>query len=140
MKKLFLLLMVLFLVGCVSSEVISQFSSLDDFKGKPSMILFASTTCPHCVDSVPVLRDDIYLDYKNDTNIWINVVNKRRFVTDVPQGFNKRLDFQEITGQECNYVPSWLILDENGNLVDSSCGSQKDLKIVKEILNELVEN
>lgn len=138
MRKLILLLVIILLTGCVSNEVISQFSSLEDFQGKPTLILFAATYCELCQSAVPSYREEIFLEYGESINFWINVVDNKRFRTDIPQGLNTKLEFEDITHVKCNFVPSWIILDSEGNVVDFSCGSQKGLNEIKNNLDFLI--
>ncbi|MBW3020465.1 hypothetical protein KY334_04155, partial [Candidatus Woesearchaeota archaeon] len=108
MRKLILLLVILLMTGCVSNSVISQFSSLEDLEGKPTLILFAATYCEICQNVMPSYREEIYLEYGESINFWINVVDNKRFRTDIPQGLNTKLDFEDLTEMKCNFVPSWV--------------------------------
>jgi hypothetical protein len=41
------------------------------------------------------------------------------------QVFNKDLSFKELTGEECRFVPTWVVMDANWKVVDSDCGNKK---------------
>ena len=120
---------------------ISATSSLKDLKGKPTVVLFGSTGCPHCRDAMPDFESKIYTPNKDIANVWVNVVDGKdgkKFENDViAQGFNKNLVFNDITGEECGYVPSWLILDKDGKLAESACGNG-DMDMVANKLQELL--
>ena len=148
MKKIFLILIlsVLVLSGCtITANTIqdgynmNSESELVDFYGKPSVILFGATYCGHCRDAIPAFKEQLYDVYSNKINIWVNVVDKGLFdIEGIPQGFNSNLDYNEITGSVCNYVPSWVILDKTGSVVLKSCGSEKDLDEMLNIILELI--
>ena len=122
------------LAGCVNNKQLpkenenltEERSTLPkDFLGKPSVIIFAATYCAHCQKSMPEFETKIWNNYHDKTNIFVNVVDKREFEQKrIKQGFRNDLDFEKITGHKCGYVPSWVILDEYGNVVDESCGGK----------------
>lgn len=145
--SLLFILSILIISGCsvnsneeIKEETkVTQFSSLEDFYGKPSVILFGGTYCGHCQEAVPIFKQQVYDVYSDDVNIWINVIDGGKFnVDDVPQGLNYNLDFDTIAGRECNYVPSWIILDKNGDVALSSCGGEKDMEDMIKKIKELV--
>lgn len=114
-------------------------SNIEDFYGKPSVILFGGTYCGHCQKTVPIFKEKVYDVYSNDINIWINVVDNKKFnFEDIAQGLNSNLNFNEITGTECNYVPSWVILNEKGDVTLSSCGGEKDMEDMIETIGALI--
>lgn len=155
MKKFVLFLFPLILWGCSSTEnletssvddasvttvpsAITQSSVLADFAGKPSLIVFGGTYCPHCRNAMPQLKSQIWDVYSAQANIWVNVIDQKRFdVEGVAQGFNPALDYTQITGEECGYVPSWIILDRELNVVKSQCGGG-DATTIKETLATLL--
>lgn len=154
MKKFALCLFPFFILGCSSegletsvvtdpaqTQTVSQItetSTLDDFSGKPSLIVFAGTYCPHCRDAMPALKSQIWDVYSDQVNIWVNVIDQKRFdVEGVAQGFNPALDFAQITGEACGYVPSWIILDAQMQVVEKQCGGG-DAAVMKEIIDSLL--
>jgi len=115
---------------------ITKNSSLSDFKGKKSLIVFAGKFCPHCVSSMPEIKK-IADKYGDKINVWINVVDfekKGAFDIDLPQGFNENLQYDEIIGKDCGVVPSWVLLDIDGKVLIKSCGGDKKMS---EIILEL---
>lgn len=152
-KSLFILLIILSLTGCgtLTGNVINDNKStalmsidknshLSDFYNKPSIILFGATYCGHCQAAMPLFKEQVYDVYKEDLNIWVNVVDKGTFpVEEVPQGYNENLDFDEITGKECDYVPSWVLLEKGGEVVMSSCGGEKEMAEMLQGIKEEVE-
>jgi len=119
---------------------INENSTLEDFKGKPSVIVFAATYCSHCRKAAPEFEAGVWNNFKHKANLWINVTDGGKFdIKEAAQGLNKNLDYNTITGDQCEYVPSWVVLDKEGNVSLKSCGSEKSetdmgLKLV-ELLN-----
>jgi thiol-disulfide isomerase/thioredoxin len=154
MKKIFIVLSLIFALSACSmpnlsdentktkSTVINEQSKLKDFYGKPSIILFGGTYCPHCKKAIPDFEKTIYTPYKDKANIWVNVVDGKdgkKFDNNViAQGFNPNLKYNDITGEDCKYVPSWLILDSNGKVVLSSCGNKKTMDDMENTLKGLL--
>ncbi|MBT3463501.1 hypothetical protein HOD20_01295 [archaeon] len=124
----------------IENNNIDTYSTLIDFYGKPSIILFGSTYCSHCKEALPIFKEKVYNVYNKEINIWINVINNDYFdITDIPQGFNEEIDFEKITNIECKYVPSWIILDKFGNVKMSSCGNEKTMNEMVYTINELIK-
>ena len=120
-------------------DSISSNSKLTDFYGKPSVILFGGTFCSHCKSAIPVFKEKIYDVYSQEINIWINVVDKGTFdIESIPQGYNPNLVFNDITNTKCDYVPSWIVLDETGKVVTSSCGGEKELSDMLKTIEDLI--
>jgi len=122
-----------------NSKIITASSTLEDFYGKPSVILFGATYCSHCQAAVPIFKEQVYEVYKEDVNIWINIVDKGLFdIEGLPQGFNPNLVYNQISSSQCNYVPSWVILDKFGQVALKSCGSEKEMQDMINKLEELI--
>jgi thiol-disulfide isomerase/thioredoxin len=120
-----------------SPDSITARSSLDDFKGKISVILFGGTYCAHCRQVLPRFKTQVWDVYKNQANLWVNVIDGGTFdVEEVAQGLNLNLDYNHITNSKCDYVPSWLIMNKEGQVVLKSCGSEKTLEdMISQIKN-----
>ncbi len=125
--------------------------AVERFLGKPAVIFIAGTFCPHCQTAMPAYKTDIWDVYGKDTstssaqaNIFVNVSDgqggKRFEVADIAQGFDAKLDFKTLTGEECNYVPSWVMLDTEGVVTDSSCGADKGVDVIKAGLDAQLKN
>ena len=110
------------------NNTINASSTLEDFyaTGKPSLIVFAGTYCGHCKTLIPELETEIWSNYSTKANIWINVTDgkdgKRFPVSNIAQGYNSNLDYDEIIG-DCDYVPAYVVLDKTGKEILRSCGS-----------------
>ncbi len=145
MKK-FLLVFLLspLFVGCnlqntVNTSVITETSALSEFEGKPSVIVFGGTYCPHCKKAVPLFRDQIWNNYNDKANLWVNVIDQKKFdIEDVAQGFNPNLEFEKIANTPCGYVPAWVVLDKEFKPVSSSCGGDKTLDDMQKTLDDLL--
>jgi hypothetical protein len=145
MKKLLIVLLLApFFVGCGLSNttvsVLTETSAVSEFEGKPSAIVFGGTYCPHCTKAVPLFKTQIWDNYSEKANLWVNVIDKKKFdVEDVAQGFNENLTFEGVAKKPCGFVPAWVVLDENFELVSSSCGGEKTLDDMQKALDDLLE-
>ncbi len=118
---------------------INKESTIDDFKGKPAVIFFVGTYCGHCQATIPEFKTQIWDNYKDSANLWVNVIDDKLFVVDnIAQGYNATLDFDTITGESCSYIPSFVVLDEEGKVVLKSCGSEKGISDITSTLDELL--
>ncbi len=142
MKKIITLISILFLSACttVTQDGITKVSTLEDFKGKPSVIIIGGTYCPHCQSEVPIVKEKVWDIYKEQINLWVNVIDGGKFpVAGIPQGLNVNLDYKLVTGEECGYVPSWILLDKQAKVFDSSCGSEKSVDVIVSNIKKLLE-
>jgi len=142
MKKIFGIIFVslaLVLAGCGENQS-KKHDGTEKFLGKPAVIIFAGTFCSHCVESMPEFETKIWDKYNKNVNIFVNVLDKKRFKQNrISQGFDAELDFEKITGQKCEYVPSWVILDKEGKVQNKSCGNEKGIKEIKITLKQLLK-
>jgi hypothetical protein len=114
---------------------------IEDFHGQPSVVFFAGTYCPHCQNAVPGYESEVWDAYKNDVNVWLQVVDGAEgatFDTVMAQGYNATLSYTGLSGEECGYVPSWVILDTEGSPVTSSCGSSQGVDVIVETLEGML--
>lgn len=126
----------------LTTNEINASSKLEDFYGKPSLIVFAGTYCGHCNTMAPQLEKEIWNRYKLEANIWINVIDgksgKRFNVKDIAQGYNENLEYSEIIG-DCSYVPAYVVLDKDGQEILRSCGSEKTIEEVRAAIASQLE-
>lgn len=135
-----LFFLLLFLTNRSVKYNITTESTLDDFLEKPSVILFVGTYCGHCNIMVPEYKTKIWKDYKEKANLWVNVIDNKKFnVSGIAQGYNINLNYDLITGDKCMYIPSFIVLDKYGEIVLKSCGGEKDIDDIKETLDRLLE-
>lgn len=109
---------------------------LKDYLGKTTLILIAGTFCPHCKTDVPEVEKKIFNKVGAQINSVINVVDGndgKRFKTDIPQISNPLLNFKNLVGQECGYVPSWILIDKDGSVINSKCGDSGQDGIISEL-------
>jgi rhodanese-related sulfurtransferase len=112
---------------------------LADYIGKPSVIILASTSCPHCRNAMPAFETDIWDVYKDKANIFVNVGNGGVFPEErIAQGTKPKLSFDLLTDEECGYVPSFVVLDKDGEVALKSCGAEKNVEDIKAKLDELL--
>lgn len=111
-------------------------------KSNVKFIWFASTTCPHCQDAMPEL-EKFYNQYSWQVDMVVNVVNKKQFtnVKNIPQNYTDPKNYTDYTGEECVYVPSYVIIDKNGNVIDKKCWGVPGMeKLKKYLLGDNEEN
>ncbi len=121
-------------------KTVEKNKSIEKFLGKPTVIILAGTFCPHCVKSMPEFETKIWDKYNKDVNIFVNVVDKGKFEQKrIKQGVDANLDFEKITGRECGYIPSWIILDKKGKVQNESCGGKKGIDEIEITLKELLK-
>lgn len=89
---------------------------------KRTYIRFASTQCPHCREEMPVL-EEFYKKYKNKVNMQVIVINKEKFPWNytIPQDITNPITYEQITWDTCQYVPSYVIYDENKKIIEKGC-------------------
>lgn len=127
MKKILTLLAIsLALVSC--GKAIPETDpniDLNNISGKRTFIGFVGTFCPHCRDEVPVL-DKFYRDYKDQVNMQLINTDGKKFIGDyiIPQDTSNPISYQEVTGDKCDYVPSFVIFDENKQITKKICGGK----------------
>jgi len=127
-------------ISIADNYSINDKSNLEDFYGKPSVILFGGTYCGHCTAMVPEYKSKIWNEYNQTANIWVNVIDNKKFAVDgIAQGYNANLDYSSITGDNCEYVPSFIVLDKDGAVALKSCGSEKSVSDIVSKLDELLK-
>ncbi len=86
-------------------------------------IWFVATWCPHCQEAVPGL-EQFYTDYSWEVNMEINVIDKKPFpwVKNLPENYKNPKSYQDYTNEQCGYIPSYVIVDKNGKVIDKKCG------------------
>ncbi len=118
--------------------------AVERFLGKPTVVFVVGTFCPHCQNAMPKYKTDIWDKYKEKANIFAHVIDgdrgKRFEVPEIPQGYDTQLSFENLTGESCDFVPSWVLLDSNGETVDSSCGAKKGIDVIQSGLNNLLDS
>jgi hypothetical protein len=130
-------LLVFFLFACTVQELPEDANVTQQEQDKAMLVIFAATYCSACRAEMPILKERIADVHGDRLDIWVNVIDQGRFNVDVPQGFDPELTYEGLTGQSCRYVPSWVLLDEEGNLVNHSCGTEKSLGELLESLQTL---
>ncbi len=109
------------------------------FLGKPSVIILAGTFCPHCQTAMPVFEEKVWDKYNSKANIFVNVVDGKKFPQKrIGQGYDATLTFKALTGEDCGYVPSWVILDKDGEVAKKACGASKSMNDITETLDGLL--
>lgn len=155
MKKILIILAIVAVAGIAAQIIINQknsnalqatindlgiftstdrVSAVEKFAGKPAVIFIVGTFCLHCQDSMPKYKTQVWDEFKDSVNVFAHVIDgeggKRFEVADIPQGYDAQLNFETLTGEACEFVPSWVLLDADGNTVDSSCGAKKSIDVI----------
>lgn len=132
MKKILLLFIAVFLlVSCGNNtpETIN-IDSEDNVLGsvniedKKTFISFVTTWCPYCQQEMPIL-DEFYRDHKDNVNMKVYVTDGEYYTEDyeIPQDTSRTMDyFQELSGETCTSIPSYIILDASDNIIEAKCG------------------
>ena len=118
---------------------IDKFSEKTDFLGRPSVIYFAGTYCGSCQKNVPILKSIIWDEYKSSINLWLEVINNDKFDLEINQGTNPNINMSDYL-PDCGYIPSFVVLDKEGNITLESCGSSKSASDIKIEIDRLLEN
>lgn len=117
-------------------------SAVAQFAGKPAVIFVVGTFCPHCQKGMPTYKTSIWDVYQEKAHVFANVIDgaqgERFNVEGIPQGYDAHLDFETLTGNSCDYVPSWVVLDAAGVVKESSCGGEKDIAVITTTLDTLL--
>ena len=111
---------ILTLLSIVSLSIIST-ACVKQEVSQPQLLIRGSTSCPHCVNSIPVFEEQIYKVYKDKVTISLNTLSESEFTTILPQTTGNKLEFEKYTQKKCEYIPSWVLLDIDGDELISSC-------------------
>jgi len=92
-----------------------------------------ATWCPHCKDEMPIY-DEFYKANKDKVNMQIIVTDGKTFPGNyaIPQDLSNPITYEQATGEKCDYIPSYVIYDENKQVIDKKCGA----KVTKQDLEE----
>ena len=113
--------------------------NLEVFKWKITILIWWATWCPHCQKAIPIFKEKIYDIYKWKINIQINLLSDDKFKVNIPQKTNSKIIFKDVVWKDCNYIPSWAILDKNLKVLLSSCWWEKNLDDMLNILKEKIK-
>ncbi len=132
MKKILFIFIVLISFNSCSKEQENTHSN----QWKKQIIIWGSTACPHCVNAMPQFKEKIYDTYKEKIDIQVNSINWEKFEVDIPQNLDTNTipDFETLVWKKCDYIPSFVVFDENKKLILSSCWWEKN---IDDILNVL---
>lgn len=122
-KKLLLILwFALLLTACAKESPSDPNIDLNATNWKKTLVWFVATWCPHCQEEVPVL-DKFYREHKNNVNMQLMVTDWKKFTWDyiIPQDPSNSLTYEQATQEQCSYVPSFVIYDENKNITSKFC-------------------
>lgn len=124
-KWIFVLLFSLLLASCGKATLPDANIDLSQNNGNKTFVWFVATWCPHCNAEVPVL-DSFYKKYKDQVNMQLINTDKKYFNGDftIPQDIKNPLTYEKATGDKCDYVPSYVIYDENKKLIEKVCGGK----------------
>ena len=113
--------------GATPRPSATTINTIDDLKGQATVLVWAATYCPHCRDFVPQLKTTV-ADRFPSIRVLVNVVDHQRFNTGLTEIDNANLDFDTISHRTCPYVPSWVVLDTDNRVIESSCGNDRSLE------------
>lgn len=89
---------------------------------KKTFLWFVATWCPHCKEEMPVY-DKFYNDNKSKVNMQIIVTDGKEFPGNysIPQDISNPITYEQATKEKCDYIPSYVIYDENKNIIEKKC-------------------
>lgn len=123
-KKLsIIILLTITLTSCFWKKVESDPNiDLNNISGKRTYLWFVATWCPHCKNEMPVL-EEFYKKYKSKVNMQMIVIDGKKFAWNytIPQDITNPLTYQQATNEKCDYVPSYIIYDENKQIIEKVC-------------------
>lgn len=104
--------------------VSGSITSTQQLVGKPSFLRWAGKFCAYCREKIPQAEKYILDDLTGKVNIQLMTMffDTQKFSTRIPQVPYETLDFKYFAGKECTEFPMRVILDKQGNLVESVCG------------------
>lgn len=139
MKKILVLAITLmFLASCGNNSNSTPDENIDitNLWWNYTYLWFVWTYCPYCRDDMPVL-DSFYREYKDQINMQLFVMDRQYFRWDyiIPQDINPKVTFKDLTWEECSYVPSYIILDNQNNIIDGACWGKLTFEQLEEVMN-----
>jgi len=118
----------------------SRTDVVQKFLGKPSVIFIAGTYCPHCRDAMPEYETKVWDVYNEKVNVFVNVIDNKKFEQKrIAQGTDTLLTFKTLVGEECGYVPSWILLNKDGEVQENSCGVTTGLDVLVSKIDGLLK-
>jgi len=148
-KRLLVFFLLIFsLTSCIKdknqSSQENNINSWENLKTQKLYLWFVSTECPYCVETMSDI-DKFYNDYKDQVKIQLIVTNWKLMPWNysVPQDLSQPLTYKDATWEECGYVPSYVIYNENKEITHKVCWWKLTYDQLKEILitdNNLINN
>lgn len=85
-------------------------------------IWFVGTFCSHCQAAVPEL-EKFYEQYSWQVNMELNILDKKQFESAkyISQNYTNPKQYEDYTHEKCWYVPSYIIVDKDNNVVVKQC-------------------
>jgi len=124
MKKILVILCLVFVlfscnkIGTKSDPNID----LNNISWKKTYLWFVATWCPYCKDEMPIL-EEFYKKYKWQVNMQMIIIDGKKFFWNytIPQDTSNPITYEQATGEKCDYVPSYIIYDENKKILEKVC-------------------
>ena len=133
-KKLSIIVFSLFLLAsCVKTP--DSNLNYNELWWKKTYLWFVWTYCPYCRDDMPTLQK-FYDKYKEQVNMQLIVLDQKIFPGwyTIPQDLTNPFSYTDLTWEECNSVPSYIILDENNQPITKQCWWKLTFEELEEIL------
>ena len=120
--------------------------SLTDYKGKLVMITFFATWCPPCRQELPVIQQEIYDKYKDNSNFQLLIFGREHSNAEVqsfkkvqhftmPFFADKKRSVYSLFAQ--NYIPRNFLIDATGKIIYMEVGySAEKFEEMQKIISE----
>ncbi|MEF9920771.1 TlpA family protein disulfide reductase [Anaerorhabdus sp.] len=107
-------------------------------KNKENILLFWSSTCPHCNTVLEyLLSNDVYSRVLNKTlTVCIDseINSAREISKKIPVYFD--YDREILKDFECEHIPTLFIVSANGKLISKGDGGQESIELINEFIKK----
>ncbi len=100
-----------------------------------SFVWFVRTDCENCLEEMKTLQS-FYDKYRDLANMKVVVLDGKSFsgTYSIPEDTTTPVTYKDLTGEDCEYVPSYVIYDENKKIIAQSCGNAATASVLEDKL------
>ncbi len=109
--------------------------SINNYKGKLTLIVFFATWCKPCLEELPHIQNDIWNKYENNDNFRLLVIGRGHDNTEVKSFIDKNKYTFPAAGDKDKsifsafarqYIPRSYLIDGNGIVIRNTIGYDED--------------